>query len=386
VAFDPVPDLALYVHWPYCARICPYCDFNVARARGREAEAAALADALVRDLETQAEGLGPRRLVSVFFGGGTPSLMDPATVGRIVETASRLFAPAPDLEVTLEANPTDAEAERFTAFADAGVERLSLGLQSLDDEALAFLGRNHDSAEGRRAAEAAARAFPRLSVDLIYARPGQTPEAWARELKDAVALGAGHVSPYQLTIEAGTPFGLAVSRGRFVPPDQDLAADLYDTTQAVLEAEGFDAYEVSNHARGEAARSRHNLAIWKGAEYLGIGPGAHGRVRKDAIRFATRGAPKIADYLALVAQSGSGLDTSDPLSPRDAAEERALLGLRITDGLPLADFTALGLSPGAEPARSMIEAGLLHLTGDAIAATPAGRLVLDRVIADLLTA
>jgi oxygen-independent coproporphyrinogen-3 oxidase len=383
---DSAPDLALYVHWPYCARICPYCDFNVARARGREAEAESLAEALVRDLETQAEGLGPRRLVSIFFGGGTPSLMDPASVARIVETASRLFPPATDLEVTLEANPTDAEAERFAAFADAGVERLSLGLQSLDDQALAFLGRNHDSAEGRRAAEAAAGAFPRLSVDLIYARPGQTPDAWARELREAIALGAGHVSPYQLTIEAGTPFGLAVKRGRFAPPDQDLAADLYDVTQAVLEAEGFDAYEVSNHARGQAARSRHNLAIWKGAEYLGIGPGAHGRVRREGVRLATRGAPKIADYLARVAETGSGLDTADALSPRDAAEERALLGLRITDGLPLADLTALGLSPGAEPTRGMIEAGLLRLSDGAIAATPAGRLVLDRVIADLLTA
>jgi putative oxygen-independent coproporphyrinogen III oxidase len=250
--------LGVYIHWPYCARICPYCDFNVFKDRAGE-EPAALARAIVGDLEAQAALTGPCALASIFLGGGTPSLMDPAWAGEIIAAAKRLWTPAADLEVTLEANPTDAEAARFAAFADAGVNRLSLGLQSLDDAALKFLGRNHDAATAIRATEAATRAFPRLSIDMIYARPGQTPSAWADELTAAIDLGAEHVSPYQLTIEAGTAFDRAVRRGRFNPPSGDAGADLFDVTQAVLEAAGFEAYEVSNHARGEAARSRHNL-------------------------------------------------------------------------------------------------------------------------------
>ncbi len=207
--------IGLYVHWPYCARICPYCDFNVVRDRGQRDGPARLARAIVADLTAQAARLGRRRLASVFFGGGTPSLMDPDWAAEILGAARRLFEPAPELEVTLEANPTDAEAGRFAAFAAAGVNRLSLGLQSLDDAALAFLGRNHDAAEARRAAEVAAAVFPRLSIDMIYARPGQTPDAWRAELGAALALGAEHVSPYQLTIEAGTAFDRAVKRGRW---------------------------------------------------------------------------------------------------------------------------------------------------------------------------
>ena len=259
-------DIGLYVHWPYCARICPYCDFNVVRDRGERAGPAALARAIVADLEAQGRRFGRRRLVSVFFGGGTPSLMDPDWAGDILAAARRSFESAPDLEVTLEANPTDAEADRFSAFAAAGVNRLSLGVQSLDDAALAFLGRNHSAAEARRAAEVAGRSFPRLSIDLIYARPGQAPGAWRAELGEALALGAEHVSPYQLTIETGTAFDRAVRRGRWAPPDPDLAAALFETTQAVLEGAGFDAYEVSNHARGPGARSQHNLIYWRGGD------------------------------------------------------------------------------------------------------------------------
>ena len=371
-------DLALYIHWPYCARICPYCDFNVARHRGGD-EPEALARALVADLETQAARLGPRRLVSVFFGGGTPSLMDPRWTAEIVDTAAALFTPADDLEITLEANPTDAESGRFRDLSAAGVQRLSLGVQSLDDAALKFLGRNHGAAEARRAAEAAAAAFPRLSIDLIYARPGQTVETWTEELQTALAWGAEHVSPYQLTIEAGTAFDRAVRRRAWTPPDPDLAADLHDVTQAVLSAAGFEAYEVSNHARGEAAKSRHNLAIWRGAEYLGIGPGAHGRVAFEGRRRATRGAPRIADYLARVAETGTGLDLEDALGEAEAREERVLLGLRITEGVPeglVADSAALP---------DLIGHGLLKREGGRVAATAAGRLLLDRVIAELLT-
>jgi len=377
------PTLAVYVHWPYCSRICPYCDFNVVRDRGKAAEQAALAAAIIRDMEEQAARIGPRRLASVFFGGGTPSLMDPDALGRVVETARRLFPASGPVEVTLEANPTDAEAARFAAFAAAGVERLSLGVQSLDDDALKFLGRNHTGAEARRAAEMARAAFPRLSLDMICARPGQSVTGWRAELAAALTLGPEHVSPYQLTIEPGTAFGRAVERGAWRPPGGDLGADLYDATQAVLEAAGFEAYEVSNHARGEAARSRHNMMIWEGAEYLGVGPGAHGRIVLDGGRTATRGARGIGDYLARVGATGVGFDEIEQLNPRAAAEERLLLGLRIAQGVPLAEIAALELSPTDPRAAPLVDMGLIDIDAHRLRATAAGRLVLDRVIAEL---
>jgi oxygen-independent coproporphyrinogen-3 oxidase len=375
------PPLGVYVHWPYCARICPYCDFNVHRVR-RADEPAALVRAIVQDLEAQAAITGPRTLVSVFFGGGTPSLMEPSWAAEIIAIARRLWTPAPDLEVSLEGNPTDAEAARFEAFAAAGVNRLSLGLQGLDDAALVFLGRNHDAAAGERAARAAARAFPRLSLDLIYARPGQTPQAWADELRRAIALGAEHLSPYQLTIEAGTAFDRAVRRGRFAPADPELAAELFETTQSVLEAEGFHAYEVSNHARGEAARSRHNLVYWRGWDYVGAGPGAHGRITRQGVRHAALAVAKPADYIAAVAASGVGYPALEPLTPLEAAEERVLSGLRIDDGAPLAELAALALSP--ERIAALVELGLLADDRERLRATAAGRLLLDRLTAELL--
>ncbi len=380
------PPLGVYVHWPYCARICPYCDFNVFRARGREAEAAELTRAIVADLEAQRALTGPRELVSVFFGGGTPSLMAPEWVADIVAAARRLWSPAADLEVSLEANPTDAEAGRFAALASAGVNRLSLGLQSLDDAALAFLGRNHDAAEGRRAAEAAARAFRRLSVDLIYALPGQTPDAWAEELRGAVALGAEHLSPYQLTIEEGTAFDRAVRRGRFAPPSDEPAADLYERTQAVLEAEGFEAYEVSNHARGEAARSRHNLVYWRGLDYVGAGPGAHGRLTLGGVRVATEAAGRPSDYIRTVHETGTGFAVRETLSLAEAAEERLLSGLRIAEGVRFEEVAALGLTPTHPDVRHFVELGLLVDDPARLRATAAGRQVLDRLTADLATA
>lgn len=377
------PKLGVYVHWPYCARICPYCDFNVFKAKGREAEAADLARAIVADLEAQRSLTGPRDLVSVFFGGGTPSLMDPAWAAEILEAARRLWTAAADLEVSLEANPTDAEADRFAALADAGVTRLSLGLQALDDAALKFLGRNHGAAEGRRAAEAAARAFPRLSLDLIYALPGQSPVAWADELKAAVGLGAEHLSPYQLTIEAGTAFDRAVRRGTFMPPDGDLAASLFETTQATLQAEGFDAYEVSNHARGDAARSRHNLVYWRGWDYVGVGPGAHGRVTIDGAREATEAADRPADYIRAVADAGAGFASRERLTPVQSAEERVLLGLRIAEGVPFCELSALGLRPDHPKVRDLAGLGLVADDPARLRATAAGRRILDRLTAEL---
>jgi oxygen-independent coproporphyrinogen-3 oxidase len=375
-----LPKLGVYIHWPYCARICPYCDFNVVKARGG-AEPAALARAIVTDLEAQAAITGPRELVSVFFGGGTPSLMDPVWAGEIVAAASRLWRPAADLEVTLEANPTDAEAARFADFAAAGVNRLSLGLQSLDDAVLGFLGRNHDAATGVRAAKAAAAAFARLSLDLIYARPGQTPTAWREELTRALDLGPEHVSPYQLTIEAGTAFDRAVRRGTLTPPDPDTGAALFETSQEVLIAAGFEAYEVSNHARGPAARSRHNLLYWTGQDYVGAGPGAHGRLTLGGTRETTYASPRVADYIARVGEAGAGFVTRERLSSREAAEERLLAGLRLSDGVPLADLAALAIAP--ERIASLVDLGLLAPDPERLRATSAGRLVLDRLTAEL---
>jgi oxygen-independent coproporphyrinogen-3 oxidase len=381
---DPGTDVGLYVHWPYCSRICPYCDFNVVRDRGRGEEQAALAEAILADLEAQAALTGPRRLASIFFGGGTPSLMDPAAVAAVIARARTLFPPRGDIEITLEANPTDAEAGRFAALAEAGVNRLSMGVQALDDASLAFLGRNHSAAEALRAVELAGRLFPRLSIDLIYARPGQTPDAWARELTAALALGFEHVSPYQLTIEAETAFGRALRRGTLVPPDEDGAAALYETTQAVLGAAGFDAYEVSNHARNAAARSAHNLHVWRGGDYLGLGPGAHGRLTLDGVRTATVAHRRIADYVSGVA-SGAPWSDREVLSSRDAAEERLLLGLRTTEGAPAALLGALDLSGEDGPVADLVAEGFLTMRAGRLIATPRGRPVLDGVLKALLT-
>lgn len=381
---DASPGVALYVHWPYCARICPYCDFNVVRARGREAEAAVLLAALLDDLEAQAVLVGPRPLASIFFGGGTPSLMPPEAVAGVVDRARALFPVAGDIEVTLEANPTDAEADRFAALAGAGVTRLSLGVQSLDDAALKFLGRNHSGAEARRAVALAARHFPRLSIDLIYARPGQTVSDWTEELSWALDSGFEHISPYQLTIEPGTAFGRAVARGAWAPPDEDLAADLYEATQSILGRAGFEAYEVSNHARGRVARSVHNLHVWRGGDYLGIGPGAHGRLTLDGVRTATVAHRRVGDYVAGV---GSGMPWTEQsaLTPVEAAEERVLLGLRTVEGVPLALLADLQIRPVDGPLAGLIEGGFLTLSDGRVAATARGRPVLDGVLKALLT-
>lgn len=376
-------DVALYVHWPYCTRVCPYCDFNVVRDRGRADEQAALARAILADLEAQASLAGPRRLASIFFGGGTPSLMAAEAVGEIVARAQTLFPPRGPIEITLEANPTDAEGRRFAALADAGVNRLSLGVQALDDAALAFLGRTHSADEARRAVAVAGRAFPRLSVDLIYARPGQTVAAWTDELRQALDLGFQHVSPYQLTIEPQTALGRAVTRGAWTPPNEDAAAALYEATQAVLEGAGFEAYEVSNHARDRAARSAHNLHVWRGGDYLGLGPGAHGRLTLDGARTATVARRRIADYLAGV-EAGTPWAERSALSPSDAAEERILLGLRTVEGAPLSAFAELGMSVAAGRLGDLIAEGFLAQRDGRVAATATGRPVLDAVLKALL--
>lgn len=372
----------VYIHWPYCARICPYCDFNVHRNR-RVGEAEALARALLEDLAQRRRATGERRLTSIFFGGGTPSLMDPGSVASVIETSRRLWEADPDLEVSLEANPTDAEAGRFAALAEAGVTRLSLGLQSLDDVALAQLGRNHDSATGRRATQAALKVFSNLSIDLIYARPGQSPRAWAEELDAAIALGADHISPYQLTIEPGTAFERAVRRGRLKPPADPQAADLWEVTQERLSAAGFEAYEVSNHARTPADRSRHNLIYWQGGDWLGVGPGAHGRLTLDGTRRGQVCAARPADYIAAVAR-GAGDGEVEVLSPREAALERALSGLRLAEGVPFSELSPLGLAPGHPEVRDLATRGLLAADPARLRATDNGRRLLDAVLERLL--
>ena len=382
---DAAP-IAVYVHWPYCARICPYCDFNVVRDRGQAQQQALLAGAILADLQGHRSVTGARRLVSIYLGGGTPSLMPPEWAEAIIGMCRNLWPGEGEVEVTLEANPTDAEAGRFAAFAGAGVGRLSLGLQALDDQALTFLGRNHSAREGVRAAGIARAAFPRLSLDMIYARPGQTPWAWAAELETATALGAEHISPYQLTIESGTAFGRAVRRGQWAPPEQDAGAALFAATQEVLAARGFDAYEVSNHARGEAARSRHNLAYWRGHDYVGVGPGAHGRLTLGGVRTAVRAAPKPADYIQAVRDSELGWGEREALSPRQAAEERLLMGLRTSEGVALRELEPLALHAGHAKLSELGEAGLIRLEDGRLIATAEGRLVLDRLTMELALA
>ena len=375
--------LAVYVHWPYCARICPYCDFNVVRDRGRTEQQAMLAGAILADLQGHRSLTGPRRLVSIYLGGGTPSLLPPEWAEAIIGMAKKLWPTDGQVEVTLEANPTDVEVGRFAAFAGAGVTRLSLGLQAIEDDALRFLGREHTAKEGIRAAAIARAVFERLSVDLIYARPGQTAWAWAAELETATTLGAEHISPYQLTIEDGTAFGRAVRRGQWTPPDPETAAAMFENTQQVLAARGYDAYEVSNHARGEAARSRHNLAYWRGHDYVGVGPGAHGRLTLSGARTAVRAAARPADYIQAVRDSDLGWTEREILSARQVAEERLLTGLRTSEGVELAELAALGLQAGHPKLSELGEAGLLRLEGGRLIATPPGRLVLDRVTLEL---
>jgi oxygen-independent coproporphyrinogen-3 oxidase len=369
------PGLGLYVHWPYCARICPYCDFNVVRDRGPDPRKARLSQAILRDIAAHAARLGPRRLVSVFFGGGTPSLMDGVDVAAIIAAAGRAWPGSGPVEISLEANPGDARPEILQALAEAGVDRLSLGVQSLQDANLAALGRNHTAAQARAAAKAAAATFPRLSIDMIWGLPGQSPDAWAADLRAGVALGAEHVSAYELTFEAGTAFDRARRRGAMTPPGEGLRADRFDLTGRILEAEGYEADEVSNHARGVAARARHNLVYWRGEDYVGVGPGAHGRLGLDGRRWAAQAPRSIDAYIAAVDAEGFGARL-EPLEPREIALERLLMGLRTVEGVALADLAPLAIS---ERRWAEVE-GMVSRDGGRLRATPRGRAVLDAVI------
>ena len=378
--------LALYVHWPFCLHKCPYCDFN-SHVRP-QIDQARFGAALRRELAFEAARLGARPLGSIFFGGGTPSLMAPETAGLLIEDARRLFRAAPDLEITLEANPTSVEAGRLAAFRDAGVNRLSLGVQSLRDDQLALLGRQHSAAEAVQALETARRLFARLSFDLIYARPDQSLDDWRMELDLALCLAADHLSLYQLTVEPGTGFEALHRQGLLVLPDMDDAARLYEATAERAAAHGLAAYEVSNYAK-PGAESRHNLAYWRYGDYAGIGPGAHGRISLDGALFATRRHRAPEPWAERVEQAGDGSTEMTAVTPQERAREMLLMGLRLTEGVSTDRFEqrtgiALAESVDTEMQAALIEAGYLEVTAARLVATSEGRLRLDALLRALV--
>jgi oxygen-independent coproporphyrinogen-3 oxidase len=376
----------LYVHWPFCRAKCPYCDFNSHVAPA--VDEARFARALLAEIDRHADELGRRRLDTIFFGGGTPSLMAPATVAAVIERASARFAPAAGLEITLEGNPTSVEAGRLRGFRAAGVNRVSLGVQALDDQALRFLGREHSAAEALAAVDLAARLFPRFSFDLIYGRPGQTVAAWQAELDQALRHAGGPLSVYQLTIEPGTPFHLAERTGALRMPDDDRQAELYELTQQRLGAAGLAAYEISNHARpGE--ESRHNLIYWRSGAWAGVGPGAHGRLDLAGGRHATEAWRLPKAWLERVERAGSGERSRTPLAHHEQVEEVLVMGLRLAEGVELARLEAIAGRPAAgllEPValERFLGDGWLELRANRLAATAAGRQRLNGILAALL--
>ncbi len=375
---------ALYIHWPFCLAKCPYCDFN---SHVRDSvDHAAWESALLADLRHEAELASGEPLDSIFFGGGTPSLMPPALVARLLAEAEKLWGFAPGIEVTLEGNPSSVEAANYADLAAAGVNRASLGLQALDDQTLKFLGRLHDAKEGLKAVETAQQAFDRVSIDLIYARPNQSVAEWHSELTKAIALGTTHLSLYQLTIEPGTRFETLVRKGEFAPLDDDACADLFTLTREVTAAANLPAYEISNHARpGE--ESRHNLTYWRYQDYVGIGPGAHGRRNGEA----TVRHKKPENWLAAVAANSHGIAESRALGAKEQAAEAMLMGLRLREGI---DLTAMALRFGLEqaalldPAKASLyqQQALVWRDGDRVGVTETGMPLLDALLGELVPA
>jgi putative oxygen-independent coproporphyrinogen III oxidase len=373
----------VYVHWPFCLSKCPYCDFNSHVRHGGIDEARFLRAYAAEIAATAARAPG-RTVSTIFFGGGTPSLMQPATVGTLLDAIARHWRIAPDVEVTLEANPTSVEATRFAGYRAAGVNRVSLGVQALDDAALAALGRTHTAREALDAVAIARAAFERYSFDLIYARPNQTTQAWRAELACAIAEAAEHLSLYQLTIEPDTPFAALHAAGKLAIPDNDHARALYDLTGEVCAAAGLPAYEISNHAR-PGAECRHNLVYWRYHEYAGIGPGAHGRLDVDGRRRATATEKRPEAWLARVETTGTGIVVDDALSRVEVADEFLLMGLRLAEGIDLNRFAALAGAPLAPRQIADLAAhGLVETTPDGrLRVTAAGFPLLDAIVADL---
>ena len=373
----------VYVHWPFCLSKCPYCDFN-SHVRHAAIDEARFLRAFTTEIATTAQRTGSRSVSSIFLGGGTPSLMQPQTVGGILDAIGKHWTLERDVEVTLEANPTSVEAARFRGYRAAGVNRVSLGVQALDDASLKELGRLHSAQEALDAVAIARKSFERYSFDLIYARPRQTPQAWADELKRAIAEAAEHLSLYQLTIEPETPFAALHAAGRLVTPDDDAGRALYDITQEICSRAGLPAYEVSNHAR-PGAECRHNLVYWRGHEYAGIGPGAHGRLDNDGRRRATATEKRPETWLMRVESLGHGLITDETLAPEERADEYLLMGLRLAEGIDPARYAALA-GRTLDPERIEMLAAQGFVESDAsgcLRVTPAGFPVLDAVVADL---
>lgn len=377
LAVGPQYGFGLYVHWPYCARICPYCDFNVYAAKDRDT--APLLDAIIADIQAHRARLPDHPpLNSIFLGGGTPSLLSPDEMSRIIEAANDAFGFTQDVEITLESNPNDVLRDAPADWVKAGINRLSLGIQSLQDEALSFLGRDHDSAAARRAIDRAQAAFDNLSIDMIYARPDQSPEGWAAELREVLGFGAPHLSLYELTIEARTAFGKRAERGELTPMPDDDQADLYELTQTLCAENGLDAYEVSNHAASARHESRHNHIYWASGDWIGVGPGAHGRLTVKGQRLATEAARRPPDYL-----SAPG-PTETPLTQLDTAREFLAMALRPVSGLDLKRFEALfGQVPDASLLAQLGDQSLARVQDDQLRLTAQGRLMADYIAGQL---
>jgi len=383
MSLTTVSPFAVYVHWPFCLSKCPYCDFN-SHVRHGGYDEARFVRAIEAELAATAARVPSRTVSTIFFGGGTPSLMQPASVAAILDAIGKHWSVAPDVEVTLEANPTSVEATRFRGFRAAGVNRVSLGVQALDDAALKELGRLHTAQEALDAVAVARANFERYSFDLIYARPRQTLAAWQAELKRAIAEAAEHLSLYQLTIEDGTPFHSLHKAGKLAVPDEDRARDLYDLTQQICAAGGLPAYEVSNHAR-PGAECRHNLVYWRGYEYAGVGPGAHGRLNIDGRRYATEAEKRPETWLMRVEAKGHGLIVDDKLAAGEVADEFLLMGLRLAEGIDPERYRALaGRTLDAKRVAILRDEGAVETTADGrLRVTPSGFPVLDAVVADL---
>lgn len=378
--------LGVYLHWPFCKSKCPYCDFNSHVREGVEQER--WRKALLTELEYAAREAPGRRVETMFFGGGTPSLMEPATVGALIKRTKELWDTAPDIEITLEANPTSVEAGRFAALAEAGVNRVSLGVQALNPGDLKFLGREHSLDEALEALAIAKKSFARHSFDLIYARPGQTPEAWTEELERALALAGEHLSLYQLTIERGTRFFAEHARGAIALPVEEAAAEMFEQTQARLAQAGLPAYEISNHARPGAA-CRHNLIYWRYQDYVGVGPGAHGRFTAGDAKRATRRTSGPEGWLSAVEREGHGTAETTDVTGRDRVEEALMMGLRMSEGIDRALFAATaGSDPvealGEKKLASLVEGGFLEIDATHLKATPAGRQRLNALLERLI--
>ncbi len=379
---DGAPGFGVYVHWPFCLSKCPYCDFN-SHVRHRAVDEPRFVRALAAELAHVAARVPGREVSTIFFGGGTPSLLTPASVAAILDAIAQRWAIAPDVEVTLEANPTSVEAQKFRGYRAAGINRVSLGVQSLDDAALAQLGRLHSAREALDAVAVARDTFARFSFDLIYARPEQTPDGWRGELRRALDEEPEHLSLYQLTIEADTPFATLHAAGKLAVPGHDAARALYDVTQEITAAHGLPAYEVSNHAR-QGAECRHNLVYWRCGEYAGIGPGAHGRLDVDGTRYATATEKHPERWLIRVESRGHGLVVDEALSREERGDEFLLMGLRLAEGIDPEKFAEVAGRP-IDPARvaELCEQRLLAADGGRLRVTAAGFPVLDAVVADL---